>query len=64
MIITGDDAHEILRLQKQLSTEFEMQILGGLRFFLDRDRKIKKRHISFLNKRRIRVIGESRITRR
>ncbi|KAK8951274.1 hypothetical protein KSP39_PZI003194 [Platanthera zijinensis] len=34
MIITGDDTDEILRLQKQLSTEFEMKNLGGLKYFL------------------------------
>ena len=31
MIITGDDAEEILRLQEQLSAEFEMKHLGGLK---------------------------------
>jgi len=34
MIITGDDAEEISRLQEQLSTEFEMKNLGGLKYFL------------------------------
>ena len=34
MIITGDDAEEILRLQRQLSTEFEMKNLGGLKYFM------------------------------
>ena len=34
MIITGDDADEISRLQEQLSTEFEMKNLGGLKYFL------------------------------
>ena len=34
MIITGDDAKEISRLQEQLSAEFEMKHLGGLKYFL------------------------------
>ncbi|WJZ97833.1 hypothetical protein VitviT2T_016408 [Vitis vinifera] len=34
MIITGDDVEEISRLQDQLSTEFEMKNLGGLKYFL------------------------------
>jgi hypothetical protein len=34
MIVTGDDAEEISRLQEQLSTEFEMKDLGGLKYFL------------------------------
>ena len=33
-IIIGDDAEDILRLQKQLSTEFEMKNLEGLKYFL------------------------------
>ena len=32
MIITGDDEEEIERLQEQLSTEFEMKNLGGLKW--------------------------------
>ena len=34
MIITGDDTEEILKLQEQLATEFEMKNLGGLKYFL------------------------------
>ena len=34
MIITGDDIEEISRLQEQLSIEFEMKNLGGLKYFL------------------------------
>ena len=34
MIIMGDDAKEISRLQEQLSTEFEMKNLGGFKYFL------------------------------
>ncbi|RVW86415.1 hypothetical protein CK203_035545 [Vitis vinifera] len=34
MIITGDDAKEISRLQEELSTEFEMKNLGGLKYSL------------------------------
>ena len=34
MIITGDDAEEISRLQEQLFAEFEMKHLGGLKYFL------------------------------
>ena len=34
MIITGKDLEEILRLQKQLAIEFEMKILGGLKYFM------------------------------
>jgi hypothetical protein len=34
MIIIGDDAEEISRLQEKLSTEFEMKNLGGLKYFL------------------------------
>ena len=34
MIITGDDANEISMLQEQLSNEFEMKNLGGLKYFL------------------------------
>ncbi|RVW42748.1 Retrovirus-related Pol polyprotein from transposon RE2 [Vitis vinifera] len=34
LIITGDDVEEISRLQDQLSTEFEMKNLGGLKYFL------------------------------
>ena len=34
MIITGDNAEEISRLQEQLSAKFEMKHLGGLKYFL------------------------------
>lgn len=34
MIITGDDAEEMDKLQKQLATEFETKNLGGLKDFL------------------------------
>ncbi|WJZ96163.1 hypothetical protein VitviT2T_014875 [Vitis vinifera] len=34
MIIMGDDAEEISRLQEQFSTEFKMKNLGGLMYFL------------------------------
>ena len=34
MIITEDDREEILRLQRQLASEFEMKNLGGLKYFL------------------------------
>ena len=34
MIITGNDAEDISRLQEQLSTEFEMKNLGKLKYFL------------------------------
>ena len=34
MIITGDDIEEIARLQGQLATEFEMENLEGLKYFL------------------------------
>ena len=34
MIITRDDKEKISKLQKQLSTEFEMKKLGGLKYFL------------------------------
>ena len=34
MIITGDDAEEISRLQEQFFVEFEMKHLGGLKYFL------------------------------
>ena len=34
MIITRDNIEEISRLQEQLSTEFEMKNLGGLKYFL------------------------------
>ena len=34
MIITEDDAEEILRLQELLSTKFEMKNLGGLKYFI------------------------------
>ena len=34
MIITRNDPKEILRLLKQLDTEFEMKNLGGLKYFL------------------------------
>jgi hypothetical protein len=34
MIVTGDDTDEIKKLQKCLSTEFEMKDLGGLKYFL------------------------------
>ena len=34
MIITGDDKEEISKLQEQLSNEFEMKNLGGLKYFL------------------------------
>ena len=34
MVITGDDQQEILKLKKQLSSEFHMKDLGELRFFL------------------------------
>ena len=34
MIVTGDDAEEISKLQEQLATEFEMKNLGGLKYFI------------------------------
>jgi hypothetical protein len=34
MIITGDDKEEISRLQEELTTDFEMKNLGGLKYFL------------------------------
>ena len=34
MIIIGDDAEEISKLQVQLSIEFEMKNLRGLKYFL------------------------------
>jgi hypothetical protein len=34
MIITGDDTEEMSKLQEQLSAEFEMKNLGGLKYFL------------------------------
>jgi Reverse transcriptase (RNA-dependent DNA polymerase) len=34
MIITGDDLEEIKRLEERLAGEFEMNSLGGLKFFL------------------------------
>ena len=34
MIITKDDTEENSRLQEQLSAEFEMKNLGGLKYFL------------------------------
>ena len=34
MIITRDDTKEISRLQEQLSAEFEMKNLGGLKYFM------------------------------
>jgi Reverse transcriptase (RNA-dependent DNA polymerase) len=34
MIITGDDCTKIEKLEKMLSEEFEMKILGGLNYFL------------------------------
>jgi Reverse transcriptase (RNA-dependent DNA polymerase) len=34
MIITSDDKAEIERLEMKLSKEFEMKILGGLKYFL------------------------------
>ena len=34
MIITKDDTKEISRLQEQLSAEFEMKNLGGLKYFM------------------------------
>ena len=34
MIITGDDTEEMSKLQEQLSVEFEMKNLGGLKYFL------------------------------
>lgn len=34
MIITGSDTEEIKELKKNLSTEFEIKDLGGLKYFL------------------------------
>ena len=34
MIITGDDSDEIVKLEKNLSAEFEMKSLGDLKYFL------------------------------
>jgi Reverse transcriptase (RNA-dependent DNA polymerase) len=34
MIIIGDDSEEIRWLEQRLSKEFEMKILGGLKYFL------------------------------
>ncbi|KAM1175476.1 hypothetical protein ACFX19_028475 [Malus domestica] len=33
MIITGDDLDEIIKLEKNLSAEFEMKSLGDLKYF-------------------------------
>ena len=47
MIITKDDAEEISRLQEQLSTEFEMMNLGGLKYFMRIEvARSKQRYIS------------------
>jgi len=51
MIITGDDEEEIKRLQKQLSGEFEMKDLGGLKYFLGIEVARSKRGI-FLSQRK------------
>ena len=50
MIITGDD-EEIERLQEQLSTEFEMKNLGGLKYFLGIEVARSRRGI-FLSQRK------------
>ncbi|KAM1545218.1 hypothetical protein PS2_045240 [Malus domestica] len=34
MVVTGDDTEEVKRLQRYLSSEFEIQDLGGLKYFL------------------------------
>jgi hypothetical protein len=51
MIITGDDDEEIKRLQEQLSTEFEMKNLGGLKYFLGIEVARSRRGI-FLSQRK------------
>jgi len=51
MIVTGDDAEEISILQEQLSTEFEMKDLGGLKYFL-RIKVARSRQGIFLSQRK------------
>ena len=51
MIITGDDAKEISRLQEELSTEFKMKNLGGLKYSLGIEVARSRRDI-FLSKRK------------
>ena len=51
MIIIGDDVEEISRLQEQLSTEFEMMNLGGLKYFMRIEvARSKQRYISLKKK--------------
>ena len=51
MIITGDDSEEIARLQEQLASEFEMNNLGGLKYFMGIEVARSKRRI-FLSQRK------------
>ncbi|RVW28072.1 Retrovirus-related Pol polyprotein from transposon RE1 [Vitis vinifera] len=51
MIITGDDKEEISKLQKQLSAQFEMKNLGGLKYFLGIEVSRSKQGI-FLSQRK------------
>ena len=50
MIIKGGDVEEISRLQEQLSTEFEMKNMGGLKYFLGIEVARLKRAYSSLNR--------------
>jgi Reverse transcriptase (RNA-dependent DNA polymerase) len=50
MIITGDDCTEIEKLEKRLSEEFEMKILGGLKYFLGIEVSRNKMSIFFISK--------------
>ena len=51
MIIIGDDKEETSKLQKQLSAEFEMKNLGGLKYFLGIEVSRSKQGI-FLSQRK------------
>ena len=51
MIITGDDSKEITRLQEQLTIEFEMTNLGGLKYFL-RIEVARSKHDIFLSQQK------------
>jgi Reverse transcriptase (RNA-dependent DNA polymerase) len=51
MIITGDHLEEIKRLEQKLSEDFEMKILGGLKYFLVIEVSRNKRGI-FLSQRK------------
>lgn len=62
MVVTGDDHEEISKLQKYLSSEFEMKQLGDLKYFLGIE-VARSKHGIFLSQRKyvLDLLSETRM---